>query len=70
MPLADISLKAAIEMTFGQGRLGWFYRFVKWRTCGGRRDGAVLLHMTIHYTARMCVSTYEMDQGKLFNSQM
>jgi len=62
-PLADISLKATIEMTFGQGRLGWFYSFVKWHTCGGRRDGFILLHVTIHYTAGMCMSTFETDQS-------
>jgi hypothetical protein len=61
--LADISLKATIEMTFWQGRLGWFYSFVKWRTCGGRRGGAMLLHMTIHYTAGMCMSTCEMGHS-------
>jgi hypothetical protein len=29
MPPADISLKASIEMMFGQGTLGRFYSFVK-----------------------------------------
>jgi hypothetical protein len=55
-PLAGISLKTTIEMLFGQVRLGWFYSFVKWRTCGERRGGAILLRalaQTTSYEVRL-----------------
>ena len=55
-PLAEISLKTTIEVMFGQGRLGWFYTFAKWRTSRVRRGGAILLPAlaeTISYEVRL-----------------
>jgi hypothetical protein len=48
---------------FGQGCLVWVYSFVMWRTCGRRRGGAVLLHMTVHYATGMCRSACEINQS-------